>query len=246
MRINNSVRCLFIQGANLLVLCLGLIVAVSAQSDKRQLTLEWIFGPKAGALLHCRRRRGSTTARFIILDSRRPANERTFERLDPATGIRQSIVDRAKALANLNTGGIKTDSVPWPISFDGTGQRGTIQFQRRCFCSPIFRREPEATDVHSGRRNFRQFFAERAPHCVCSRERSLRLRSGYESRNAVNARWVGNAAQRNLSWVYWEEVFGRRNRILVGCPIPTESHICSPTIRKSISYFTEFSLSRRE
>src|SRR5690349_4479383 len=101
----------FSRGTTLLVLLLTLSAAVFAQTSKKQLTLEWIFGPEGRSVSSLPGTQWLDDGSMIILDNRRPAGERTFEKVDPATGNRQPIVDRSKAIANLKSAGVKGDSL---------------------------------------------------------------------------------------------------------------------------------------
>jgi hypothetical protein len=40
---------------------------------------------------------------LVILDNRRPSGDRTFEKLNPATGQRAALVDAVRALADLKS-----------------------------------------------------------------------------------------------------------------------------------------------
>ena len=117
----------------LLLLCTGVASVTFGQAQKQKLTLEWIFGPEGRSVTSLPLTTWLEDGTFIMLDGRRPANERTFERHNPATSDRQPIVDRAKALASLNSAGVKTDSLPWPSSFDGTGRAALYIFNGDVF-----------------------------------------------------------------------------------------------------------------
>src|SRR6186713_2898134 len=108
-----------------LVLCLALIFSVSPQTEKKQLTLEWIFGPEGRSVTSLPSTTWLDDGTLIMLDSRRPAKERTFEKLDPATGVRHPIIDPEIALTIMNSRmfGLKVESLSWPIAFDGAGER---------------------------------------------------------------------------------------------------------------------------
>src|SRR6185503_10955137 len=60
---------------------------------------------------------------------------RTFEKLNPATGQRQSIVDSARARADLkrNVEGMNIDALPWPLAFDGTARQALYIFKGDVF-----------------------------------------------------------------------------------------------------------------
>ena len=150
---------------------------------------------------------------LVLLDNRRPLPEQTFEKLNPATGQRRSIVDSARALADLGrvVEGMNLNVLPWPLAFDGSGDRALYIFKGDVFVlelsSARFRRltstpseETSASFSPNGRRiayvrtNDLYFFD-------LDTNREIRI-THDGSETLLNG---------TLSWVYWEEVFGRRD-----------------------------------
>src|SRR5215203_7076363 len=181
------------------------------QTGKRQLTLEWIFGPEGRAVASVPTTTWLDDGSLVILDNRRPPAEQTFEKLNPATGQRQSMVDSVRSLADLRRTLDGIDVLPWTLGFDGSGRRALYIFKGDVFVleleSAHFRRltstpaeETSASFSPNGRRvayvrsNNLYFFDLDA-----NRETRI-TRDGSET--LLNG---------TLSWVYWEEVFGRRD-----------------------------------
>ncbi|MGH9971430.1 MAG: DPP IV N-terminal domain-containing protein, partial [Pyrinomonadaceae bacterium] len=201
-------RLLFL-GFLLIAWCVG---SAPAQPVKRQLTLEWIFGPEGRSVASVPATAWLDDGTLVILDNRRSARESTFEKLNPTNGQRQSIVDSARALADLKSAaGVDADVLPWPIAFDGPGKRALYILKGDVFVLEFpearFRRltstaaeETSASFSPNGRRvayvreNDLYFFDLDA-----NRETRI-TRDGSET--LLNG---------TLSWVYWEEVFGRRD-----------------------------------
>src|ERR1044072_4920525 len=73
------------------------------QTGKRELTLEWIFGQEGRTVASVPATAWLDDGSLVILDDRRPPAARTFEKLNPATGERQSMVDAALHLAGWQT-----------------------------------------------------------------------------------------------------------------------------------------------
>ncbi len=184
-----------------------------AQTSKRELTLEWIFSPEGRAVSSVPTTAWLDDETLVLLDNRRPPAEQTFEKLNPATGQRQSIVDAVRALADLRRAveGMNPDVLPWPLAFDGSGAQALYIFKGDVFVlelnSAHFRRltstpaeETSASFSPNGRRvayvrtNDLYFF-----DLDTNRETRI-TRDGSET--LLNG---------TLSWVYWEEVFGRRD-----------------------------------
>ena len=240
MHLNNAPWRLITQGQVVLVLCFALISSAFPQTEKKQLTLEWIFGPEGRSVTSLPSTTWLDDGTFIILDSRRPANERTFERQNPATSSRQPVVDRAKALASLNSAGMKTDSLPWPSSFDGAGREAlyifngdvfVLQFSdaslKRLTSTPA--EETSASFSPNGRRvayvrenNLYAFDLDTNSETQLTRDGSDTLLNG------------------TLSWVYWEEVFGRRDIGYWWAPDSNGlAYLQSDDSQVDLSYFTD-------
>jgi dipeptidyl-peptidase 4 len=186
-------------------------VANTLGQTKRDLTLDWIFGAEGRAVAGVPQIAWLDDGSLVILDNRRPPAEQTFEKLNPATGQRESILDQARALAEIRRSGEEANALPWPLAFDGSGTQALYIFKgdvfvlelkntqlRRLTSTPA--EETSAGFSPNGRRvayiraNDLYFFDLDA-----NKETQL-TRDGSET--LLNG---------TLSWVYWEEVFGRRD-----------------------------------
>src|SRR6185295_16232275 len=105
-----------------------------AQSERRPLTLEWIFGPEGRAVASVPPTVWLDDGSLVIFDNRRAPRERTFEKLIPATGQRVAMVDAVRALADLKSvAAVDSATLPWPIAFDGAGRRALYIFKGDLF-----------------------------------------------------------------------------------------------------------------
>lgn len=198
----------------LLVVCCGAsALGQMGQTGKRELTLEWIFGPEGRTVASLPQTAWLDDGSLVILDNRRPPNERTFEKLNPATNERRAIVDATRALTDLKRAveGVNAPSLPWPLAFDGSGTHALYLFKGDVFLLELsnarFRQltstpaeETSASFAPNGRRvayvrtnNLYFFDLETNRETQITRDGSETLLNG------------------TLSWVYWEEVFGRRD-----------------------------------
>jgi dipeptidyl-peptidase-4 len=187
------------------------VVNTLGQTGKRELTLEWIFGQEGRSVASVPATAWLDDGTLVILDDRRPPAARTFERLNPETGQRQSIVDPMRALADLKRTGENLDALPWPLAFDGSGRAALYIFKGDVFVLELanahFRQltstpaeETSASFSPNGRRvayvranNLYSFDLDTNRETQITRDGSETLLNG------------------TLSWVYWEEVFGRRD-----------------------------------
>ena len=214
-----------------------------AQTRKQDLTVEWIFSPAGRAVASVPATAWLDDGTLVLLDDRRPAAEQTFEKLNPATGQRSSIVDSVRALADLKrtVAGMDVDALPWPLAFDGSGRQALYIFHGDVFVLDLatahFRRltatpaeETSASFSPNGRRvayvrtNNLYFFDLDA-----NRETQI-TRDGSET--LLNG---------TLSWVYWEEVFGRRDIGYWWAPDSQAiAYLQSDDSQVDLSYFTDF------
>lgn len=213
----------------------------AAQSGRRALTLEWIFGPEARSVASVPPTVWLDDGSLVVFDNRRPAGERTFEKLNPATGQRATMVDAARALADLKSvAGVESATLPWPIAFDGAGRRALYIFKGDVFtlefASAHFQRltgtaveETSASFSPNGRRvayvrDHDLYFFD------LDNNRETRItRDGSET--LLNG---------TLSWVYWEEVFGRRDIGYWWAPDSQAiAYLQSDESQVDVAYFTD-------
>jgi dipeptidyl-peptidase 4 len=241
MKLNKPAACL----ARVKWIGLVLLACVSAlavpQNDKRQLTVEWIFGPEGRTVASVPATAWLDDGSLIMLDNRRAPGERTFEKLAPATGQRQPIVDAVRALADLKSAaGVNADVLPWPLSFEGLGRRALYIFKGDVFvldlASAHFQRltstaaeETSASFSPSGRRvayvrDHDLYFFD-----LDANRESRITRDGSET--LLNG---------TLSWVYWEEVFGRRDIGYWWAPDSQAiAYLQSDESKVDLAYFTD-------
>ena len=120
MRVHNFARVSLVA----LLLLAYCVVTSLGQTGKRELTLEWIFGPEGRTVASVPATAWLDDGTVVIQAAR------TFEKLSPATGQRQPIVDATRALADLRRAveGMNPDALPWPVAFDGSGRQALYIF----------------------------------------------------------------------------------------------------------------------
>ena len=203
--------------------CLAAVLAVSlfgAAPARPQtaaangLTLEWVFGEEGRGVARVPAHAWLSDGRLLLFDVRRPPAERTFEVLDPSTGARRPALDMAAAVASLRAllpdSGV-TQSLEWPEAFDPSGRRALYVFDGDLFLLDLaaarFKRltRTEAEEKSPG-------FSPDGRRLAFVRARDLyvvELDTGAETR--VTRDGSETTLNGGLSWVYWEEIFGRRD-----------------------------------
>jgi dipeptidyl-peptidase-4 len=178
------------------------------------LTLEWIYGDEGKRVASVPEHAWLSDGRLLLLDVRRPAAERTFELLDPSTGERRSALDMAAAVKSLNAllpdSGV-TESLEWPEAFDAAGRRALYVFGGDLFVLDLaaarFTRltKTDAEEQSPG-------FSPDGRRLAFVRAHDLYVvdvDTGSETRLTRDG--SETTLNGSLSWVYWEEVFGRRD-----------------------------------
>ena len=225
-----------------LILLLFCAAAGFGQTEKRQLTLEWIFGPEGRSVASTAPTTWLNDGTLIIFDNRRPARERTFEKLDPATGERNPIADRATGVASLNSTveGMNAESLSWPISFDGAGRRALYVFNGDVFVLELsagrFRRLTSTPAEETS-----ASFSPNGQRIAYVRENDLYY---YDLDSSREVRVTSDGSETilngTLSWVYWEEVFGRRDIGYWWAPdSDAVAYLQSDESKVDLAYFTD-------
>jgi dipeptidyl-peptidase-4 len=206
---------LVFKSALLCALCLALNItcAVVAQV-KKEMTVEWIYSKEPGKATAVPAYVWLRDGTALLYDRRRPESERTFERLNPQTGQRETMLDAHKALASLQTMLDKESMpplLPWPTSFDESGRLAIYEFDGDLYLLDLagaqFQRitkteaeekdpsfSPDGDEIAFVRNNDLYVYDIKG-----NRERRLTLDGSETTLNGT------------LSWVYWEEIFGRND-----------------------------------
>ncbi len=202
-----------IQGLAILIAVWGSSVAIAQdRPDIEALTLEWIYSDASSEIAALPKYAWLDDGDALILDVRKPIEDRTIERLDPETGQRTPAVDRERALASLNAlRDSSRDDLPWPLEFGPEGRRALYAFGGDLFLLDLeastFQRLTE-TDAE-------EIVPRLAPdgsRVAFVRENDLYM-IDIESEAEIRLTDDGGPDRLNgtVSWVYWEEIFGRQD-----------------------------------
>ncbi len=208
----------------LLLLLLALLAAAPAGGQDRLLSPAAAAGADLRDALSAPEVAWVDDGTILLYDRRRPAAERTIERFDPATGARSPAVDRDRALASLaelRDGEEATPSLAWPEAIHPDGRTALYVVDGDLFLLSL--------RASTFRRLTRTAAAEECPTTAPDgrtvafvRDHDLfllDLADGRERRLTTS----GTETLRNgtLSWVYWEELFGREDRAIWWSPDST-------------------------
>jgi hypothetical protein len=103
--------------------------ATAQTPSKTNLTVEWIFSDEGRSVASLPSSVWLSDGKLMLFDGRKdgrkPAAQRAFEVLDPATGARRTALDLAAAVASLNTLLPPAEArqvLTWPQAFDPSGR----------------------------------------------------------------------------------------------------------------------------
>ncbi len=198
------------RGASLggLLFVLALAGALPAQ-EKREITVEWIFSDAGEEPTRLPPFAWTSGGDLLLLDTRKPKDARTFERVTPA-GARAAALDRAAAWSSLKEllgdSGLP-ETLDWPASLDRAGRRAAYVFADDLFLLDLgasrFERLTRTAEKESTPR-----LAPDGRRLAFVRDNDLYvvdLATRAESRLTRDG--SGSVLNGALSWVYWEEVF---------------------------------------
>lgn len=185
------------------------ITAPLAAQESRKVTVDVLYGPEVAATDIAPEKYWTTTGTALLADRRSP---RGLMRLDPATGKVAAACNTQDALAALQKAGAPMQILGWPENFDEAGRRALYAVAGDLF----------VLDLESGE-------AMRVTQTPDAEEQAPRISPDGAKVAFVlkNDLYVCEVATKNmtrlttdgsdtilngsLTWVYWEEIFGRQD-----------------------------------
>jgi dipeptidyl-peptidase-4 len=178
------------------------------------LTVDWIFGEDGKSIARLPAAQWLADGSLLLLDATRPDVERTFERIDPATGERRPLLDMARAVASLRLLVSDADvkkTLAWPAAVDRAGSRALYVFSGDVFlldfATASFRRlttsDAEEKSVSFSPDGTRVAFVRGHDLYVMPLSPGSEVRLTRDGSDTI--------LNGTLSWVYWEEIFARRD-----------------------------------
>lgn len=186
----------------------------AAAQEKEAITLEWIYSEEGKTVDEVPKIFWLEDNTALLYDLRRTKTERTFEKFDPASGKLTPAVNRDKAIASLQTFISENDTsnyLDWPDSFDRDGKQAIYLLEGDIFTLNLsasqFRR---VTNTEEKERAVR--FSPDGKKLAFVREHNLYV---YDIDNGAEKQITNDGSETilngTLSWVYWEEIFGRHD-----------------------------------
>jgi len=207
---NQSLKIFFL----MLLVLYFLIPYFSFSQEKEQLTVEWIYSKERREVTALPSFFWLKDGTLILFDYSRPDSERTFEKLNPNTGKRNTMLDREKALSNMKQllGEQQAPSTLYfPDSFDGNSGTAVYILMGDIFLLNISSAEFERiTETEEEEQSVN--FSPNGEMLAFIRENDLYV---YNIKEKIEKRLTTDGSETmlngTLSWVYWEEIFGRQD-----------------------------------
>jgi len=198
------------QAICLLFSILLLTNSLSAQ-EKTKLTIEWIYGAESSQITRLASFNWLENGNALIYDTRKPAGERTFNLFDPVNQTTRPAVDIEKALESLNELlGDKTPRVlSTPDAFSPGGDKAVYRFYNEIYLLYLNTSAfTKLTDNDAEEKNIR--FSPNGEFLAYIKDNDI---YAYDIKNRKEKRLTTDGSETilngTLSWVYWEEIFGR-------------------------------------
>jgi dipeptidyl-peptidase 4 len=196
---------------------LGLLLACApliAAQEARRVTVDWIFSDEGESLSKLPSTFWTSDGSLLILDGRKAKGERTIERVRPETGARSVAVRTKTALDGLRSmlgGKDAPDALAWPESFDTAGRRAVYVFADDLFLLDLGSSRFERL-TKTGEKEELPRLSPDGKRLAFVRGNDLHVLD-LTSRAETRVTRDGSPTVLNgkLSWVYWEEVFGRND-----------------------------------
>ncbi len=196
-----------------LVFILLLSPYVLAQ-EKEEITVKWIYSNKSVEISSLPSFTWLNDGTALLYDSRKPPKERTFEFLDPVSGNRIPALDKEKALSSFKELSEKTFPQRLlfrPLAVDANGKRTAYLYRGDVFVLELSSSQfLQVTESEESEKSLN--FSPDGKKLAYVRNNDLFVYD-IEARQEKQVTHDGSETTLNgtLSWVYWEEIFGRRD-----------------------------------
>jgi dipeptidyl-peptidase-4 len=196
-----------------LVFILLLSPCVLAQ-DKEEITVEWIYSNKSVEISSLPSFTWLNDGTALLYDNRKPPKDRTFEILDPASGNRTPALDKEKSLSSFKALTEKTFPqrlLFQPTAVDLNGKRTAYLYQGDVFLLELSSSQFFRVTETEGREKSLDFSPD-GKKLAYVRNNNIFI---YDLNTRLEKQVTNDGSETllngTLSWVYWEEIFGRRD-----------------------------------
>ena len=184
-----------------------------AAQEKKKLSIEWRYSSEAQSITQLPNLQWLENGNAMMYEARKPADQRTIELFDPLTVTTKPALDMKKALESLKN--ILHDKTPeiltQPNSYDKNGENAIYLFGGDLFLLNLKNASFEqVTNTKEIEKNFN--FSPDGQQIAYVRANNIFVYDlKAKTEKAITTDGTETLLNGTLSWVYWEEVFGRRD-----------------------------------
>ena len=185
-----------------------------AAQEEDQITVEWIYSPASRKPTALPRFVWLENGKALMVDPQIADSMRTFELYNPKNGKRTPVLDAEKARGAMQVvfGGEEAPvSVRWPLEFDRRGERALYVLKGDVYLLELQdARLLQVTKTEAKEKS--AHFSPDGSKLAYVRDNDL---YAYDIAQKTEQRLTDDGSKTllngTLSWVYWEEIFGRRD-----------------------------------
>lgn len=202
---------IFIKTIIKFILFVTLFTVITSAQEKKKLSIEWRYSPEAMMITRLPNLQWLENNTTVMFDLRKPSADRTIELFDPISASAKPALDMKKAVETLkNLLGDKTPPLlSQPAQFDKKGKRGFYIINGDIFLlnlsTAVFER---ITNTKEDEKNVN--FSPDGEKLAYVRLNNIYVFDlNSKSETALTNDGTDTILNGTLSWVYWEEIFGR-------------------------------------
>ena len=190
-------------------------IIISEDSQKKKLSVEWIHSEEGQRISAIHKFHWLDDNTAILFDLSLPKPDRTFLRLDPKNPEKITpLINKKRVLRSFNKilrNKKYFEYLSWPISFDYNGKKAVYIYENDIFIlytnSSIVKQITNSKAIEKSPR-----FSPDGSKIAYIRDNNLFIYDFKKKRERQMTR-DGSETVLNgtLSWVYWEEIFGRQD-----------------------------------
>jgi dipeptidyl-peptidase-4 len=197
------------------IVTLAAMISLSAWAEDERLTIEWILSDEGKSAASVPDYAWLDTGKALLYDKHPPKEERTIESFDPASGKRKTLVDPQKAMKSL-TELVELEEpleeLGWTKVLDPQGHWAAYEHEEELFLLDLEASEFIRVGNGGGEETSARFSPDGSSMAFV-RDNDLYLWD-LETREEKRLTTDGSDTLLNgtVSWVYWEEIFGRNDQ----------------------------------
>jgi dipeptidyl-peptidase-4 len=190
-----------------------LFIIINSALIAQEITVDWIYNRERIREFSIPSYQWIEDGTAIVLNRRIPQDQRTFQKFDPKTGRFMYLSSMTSALTSLRTllPNDTTQILTWPLDINMQGTHAVYQFDNDLFLLDFkLDRFTRITDDDTEEKSAR-FSPDGQQIAYVSENNLYNYSIMDEKTEQLTTDGSETVLNGTLSWVYWEEIFGRRD-----------------------------------